>query len=70
MREFGRKTLSQVLGTEQDGEEYATILAHCDAGTVTDEIKSLADPARHGFTNLKCVQKSSRMTINVLMCGE
>lgn len=54
LREFGRKTLGQVLGSEKDGEDYAVILAHWDAGTLTDELKKLADPARHGFTNRIC----------------
>jgi hypothetical protein len=54
LREFGRKTLGQVLGSEKDGEDYAVILAHWDAGTLTDNLKKLANPARHGFTDRIC----------------
>jgi len=36
LREFGRKTLGQVLGSEEEGEAYAETLAHWDAGTLTD----------------------------------
>lgn len=50
LREFGRRTLGQVLGSPEDGEEYALILAHWDAGTLTDDLKRRADPACHGFT--------------------
>jgi hypothetical protein len=49
VREFGRKTLGQVLGSTSDGEAYAEILAHWDAGTLTKDHKSEADPNRHGF---------------------
>lgn len=49
MRDFGRKTLSQVLGSEEDGETYAVILSHWDAGTLTDDLKKQANPADHGF---------------------
>lgn len=47
--DFGRKTLGQVLGSEQDGEDFVRILAHADAGTLTDEWIQLADPAQHGW---------------------
>ena len=36
LREFGRKTLGQVLGNEDEGEGFADILAHWDAGALTD----------------------------------
>ena len=49
MRGFGRKTLGQVLGSEANGEAYAEILAHWDAGTLTKQQVKEADPARHGF---------------------
>ena len=49
MRDFGRKTLAQVLGTEADGEAFAEILCHWDAGTLTEDHKKLAGPAGHGL---------------------
>jgi hypothetical protein len=55
--DFGRKTLGQVLGSKQAGEDYATVLAHTDAGTATDEIKKMADPAQRGFTIGNCALK-------------
>jgi len=54
MREFGRKTLSQVLGSESDGEDYAVVLSHWDAGTLTDDLKALAAPKNHGFRPRIC----------------
>ena len=50
IRDFGRKTLSQVLGTEEEGETFAEILSHRDAGTLTADHRKQADPACHGFT--------------------
>ena len=41
LREFGRRTLGQVLASEQHGEEYAECLAHWDAGTLTDDHRKL-----------------------------
>jgi hypothetical protein len=49
MRDFGRKTLGQVLGSAKDGEDFALVLSHLDAGTMTPEIAALAHPERHGF---------------------
>lgn len=37
LRQFGRKTLGQVLGSEEDGEAFAETLAHWDSGSVTAE---------------------------------
>lgn len=54
LRQFGRKTLGQALGSEKDGEDYAVILANWDAGTLTDDLKKLAHPNNHGFGNLIC----------------
>ncbi len=54
LREFGRKTLGQVLGSKKEGEDFAVILAHWDAGALTDELKKLAHPAQHGFGNMIC----------------
>ena len=52
--DFGRKTLGQVLGSEKDGESFALVLAHWDAGTLTDDLKTLAMPANHGFIAAIC----------------
>jgi len=35
--DFGRKTLGQVLGSEQEGEEYVRLLASWDAGELTED---------------------------------
>jgi len=45
MRQFGRKTLGQVLGSEDQGEAYAEILSHWDAGTLSDAHKKQAPAA-------------------------
>jgi hypothetical protein len=37
--QFGAKTLSQVLGTAEEGEAYAELLAHWDAGSLSDAQK-------------------------------
>jgi len=37
IRQFGKKTLGQVLGSEDEGEAYAELLAHWDAGTLTEQ---------------------------------
>jgi len=39
LRDFGRKTLGQVLGNEDEGEEFAVLLAHWDAGSLTEQQK-------------------------------
>lgn len=36
LREFGRKTLGQALGSEDEGEAFAELLAHWDAGSLSD----------------------------------
>ena len=54
LRDFGRHTLGQVLGSEQDGEDYAVVLAHWDAGTLTDDLRKLASPGSHGFSTVPC----------------
>jgi len=36
LRDFGRKTLGQVLGDEDEGEAFAVALAHWHAGTLSD----------------------------------
>ncbi|MFB3891228.1 MAG: hypothetical protein ACE15C_04300 [Phycisphaerae bacterium] len=40
LREFGRKTLGQVLGHEDEGERFVEIMANWDAGTLTDDHKA------------------------------
>ena len=42
LRDFGRRTLGPVLGSEVEGELYALILAHWHAGTLTDALKQEA----------------------------
>jgi hypothetical protein len=54
LRDFGRHTLAQVLGSAQDGEDYAVVLAHWDAGTLTDDLRKLASPGSHGFSTVPC----------------
>ena len=49
MRDFGRKTLGQIFASAQDGEDFAEILCHWDAQTLTQEHLKLADPSAHGF---------------------
>ena len=49
MRDFGRKTLGQVFGSEEHGEAYAEKLSQWDAGTLTKEHAAEVDPSRHGF---------------------
>jgi hypothetical protein len=49
LRDFGRKTLGPVLGGEQRGEDYVTVLAHWQAGTLNNDLRRLADPAAQGF---------------------
>jgi hypothetical protein len=49
MRDFGRNTLSQVVGSEDAGETFAVILSHWDAGTVTEDMKKESSPANQGF---------------------
>jgi hypothetical protein len=59
LRDFGRKTLAQVLGSEKDGEDFARILAHWDAGTLTDDLKKLASPSNHGFASVNSGSESA-----------
>ena len=37
LRDWGRKTLGQVLGSPDEGEAFAELLAHGDAGSLTQE---------------------------------
>ena len=39
LRDFGVKTLGQVFGDEDEGEAFAELLAHWDAGDLTDQQK-------------------------------
>jgi hypothetical protein len=43
IRDFGRKTLGQVLGAEDEGEAFAELLASWDAGTLTEAQKKDID---------------------------
>ena len=54
LRDFGRKTLGAVLGSERDGEDFIEVMARCDSGDITDEVRKLADPASHGFGGVVC----------------
>ena len=36
LRDFGRKTLGQVLGDEKEGEDFIEVLANWDSGSITD----------------------------------
>ena len=54
LRDWGRRTLAPVLGSELAGEAYAVVLAHWDAGTLTAEHRQLARPDQHGFTSRVC----------------
>ena len=58
LREFGRKTLGQVLGSEKEGERFAEVFAHWDAGTLTDALKKEAG------------SKAVRLGIRVAQTGE
>jgi hypothetical protein len=59
LREFGRRTLGPVLGSEAEGEEFVKILAHWDAGTLTDEQKKRSHWSHHGFTNRVCASDAA-----------
>lgn len=39
LRQFGKKTLGQVLGSEQEGEAFAELFAHWEAGSLTNAQK-------------------------------
>lgn len=53
LREFGRKTLGAVLGSEADGETFAEVMAYWDAGTATEEHKKLAQAGAHGIRDIR-----------------
>lgn len=61
VRDFGRKTLSHVLGSEEDGEAFAVVLSHWDAGTLSEELRKQADPANHGFASRVCGSQCDRV---------
>lgn len=42
LRQFGRKTLGEVFGREDEGERFVEIFANWDAGTLTEEHKKEA----------------------------
>jgi hypothetical protein len=37
LRAFGRKTLGQVLKSEDEGQAFAELLAHCDSGKLSEK---------------------------------
>ena len=51
LRDFGKKTLSQVLGSQSAGEAFVDAMAHWDAGTLTDTLKSSARPEAQSFSS-------------------
>ena len=57
LRDFGRTTLSQVLGSAQEGEDFIEILSRWDGGVLTDADRRGAAPESHGYGN------QARMTI-------
>ncbi|MFO7636338.1 MAG: hypothetical protein R6W96_03420, partial [Clostridia bacterium] len=56
--EFGRKTLGEVFHSESEGEAFAEIFAHWDAGCLTDEHKAQAAAKRKDL--IRHVQLGSR----------
>jgi len=49
LRDFGRKTLGQVFGSAEDGEIFTELLAHWDAGALTDAHRKLLDERMRGY---------------------
>ena len=39
LRQFGARTMSQVLGSEDEGVAFAELFAHYDSGSLTDKHK-------------------------------
>lgn len=54
LRDFGRKTLGQVFGNEDEGVAFAEIFAHWDAGTLTTEQKQDAGKRARSLENQVC----------------
>jgi hypothetical protein len=49
LREFGRKTMGQVLGGEDEGEHFVELLAAYDAGTIAEAQKKELSQRRWGY---------------------
>ena len=49
LRDWGRKTLGQVLGSEDEGEAFAELFAHYDAGSLTDAQRKDLDAKYHSL---------------------
>jgi len=49
LREFGRKTMGQVLGSEDEGERFVELLTAWDAGSLTEEQKKDLSKRRWGY---------------------
>ena len=49
MLDFGHKTLGQIFGSRQAGEDFIVALCHLESGSLTEEHRKLADPRAHGF---------------------
>ncbi len=60
LRQFGRKTLGQVLGSDDEGEAFAELLAHWDAGSLSDAQKT--DIQRRGSALWKQVGQGEHLT--------
>ena len=61
LREFGRKTMGQVLGGEDEGEAFIELLAAWDGGTLTDtqknELRQRRWGARGGLTSVEDIER-------------
>ncbi|MGQ9650832.1 MAG: hypothetical protein ACUVXJ_12035 [Phycisphaerae bacterium] len=51
LRAWGRKTLGQILASEAEGEAYAELFAHWQAGSLTDGLKKDLRQRTHALTN-------------------
>ncbi|MGC8864044.1 MAG: hypothetical protein ACP5R5_14905 [Armatimonadota bacterium] len=61
LRGFGRKTMAQVLGSEDEGEAFVQLLAAWDEGTLTDDQrKELRDRCWGGKWGLQSVEDLER----------
>jgi hypothetical protein len=61
LREFGRKTMGQVLGSESEGELFVELLASWDAGTLNEQQrKALKERHRSEQDHVNAVEKLER----------
>ena len=58
--DLGRKTIGQVLGSQDDGESFVRILAHWDADTLTESQIREAEQRAHGLRGRVAVQRTAR----------